>query len=64
MNVAKAKLLVVRRHWHQQGQLAEQKRIVELLGNIAWTTITKTDDDSRMVNTRDLIKLIQGETNG
>jgi hypothetical protein len=61
MNIAQAKRLVVKRHWHHQGQLAEQKRIVELLSNIAWTTITKTDDDSRMVNTRDLIKLIQGE---
>jgi hypothetical protein len=61
MNVAKAKLLVVRRHWYQQGQMAEYERIIELLSNVAWTSITKTDDDSRMVNTRDLIKLIQGE---
>ena len=64
MKLAKAKLLVVRRHWYQQGQLAEQQRIVELLSNIAWTTITKTDDESRMVSTKDLIQLIKGETNG
>ena len=63
MNLAKAKLLVVRRHWYQQGQLAEQQRIVELLSNIAWATIAKTNDESRVVNTRDLIQLIQGETN-
>lgn len=61
MNVVKAKLLVVRRHWYQKGQQAEQARIVELLNSIAWTSITKTDDDSRMVNTRDLIELIEGE---
>jgi hypothetical protein len=63
MNVVKAKLLVVRRHWYHKGQQAEQARIVELLSNIAWTSITKTDDNSRMVNTRDLVKLIEGETN-
>ena len=63
MNLAKAKLLVVRRHWYQQGRLAEQQRIVELLSNIAWATIAKTNDESRVVNTRDLIQLIQGETN-
>lgn len=61
MNLAKAKLLVVRRHWYQQGQLAEQQRIVELLSNIAWATITKTDDESRVVNTKDIIQLIKGE---
>lgn len=64
MNLAKAKLLVVRRHWYQQGQMAEYERIIELLSNIAWTSITKTDDESRMVDTKDLIALIQGETNG
>ena len=64
MKVAKAKLLVVRRHWYHKGQQAEQARIIELLNNIAWTAITKTNDDSRMVNTRDLVKLIEGETNG
>ena len=63
MNVTKAKLLVVRRHWYQQGQMAEYERIIELLSNIAWTSITKTDDESRMVDTKDLIALIQGETN-
>jgi len=61
MNVAKAKLLVVRRHWYQQGQMAEYERIIELLSNIAWTSISKTDDGSRVVNTEDLIRLIQGE---
>ena len=61
MNVAKAKLLVVRRHWYQQGQMAEYERIIDLLSNIAWTSITTTNDDSRMVNTKDLIALIQGE---
>jgi hypothetical protein len=64
MNVAKAKLLVVRRHWYQQGQMAEYERIIDLLSNISWTSITKTDDGSRMVSTKDLIALIQGETNG
>ena len=63
MNVTKAQLLVVRRHWYQQGQMAEYERIIELLSNIAWTSITKTDDESRMVDTKDLIALIQGETN-
>lgn len=63
MNRAKAKLLVVRRHWFQQGQMAEYERIIELLSNISWTSIAKTDDDSRMVSTKDIIKLIQGETN-
>ena len=63
MNRAKAKLLVVRRHWFQQGQMAEDERIIELLSNISWTSIAKTDDDSRMVSTKDIIKLIQGETN-
>jgi hypothetical protein len=64
MNVAKAKMLVIRRHWYQQGQMAEYERIIELLSNIAWTSIAKTDDGSRMVSTTDIIKLIQGETNG
>jgi hypothetical protein len=64
MNIAKAKMLVMRRHWYQQGQMAEYERIIELLSNIAWTSIAKTDDDSRMVSTKDIIKLIQGETNG
>jgi hypothetical protein len=64
MNLAKAKLLVVRRHWYQQGQMAEYERIIDLLSNIAWTSITTTNDDSRMVSTKDLIALIQGETNG
>jgi hypothetical protein len=64
MNMAKAKLLVVRRHWYQQGQMAEYERIIDLLSNIAWTSISKTDDGSRVVNTEDIIKLIQGETNG
>ena len=63
MNMAKAKLLVVRRHWYQQGQMAEYERIIDLLSNIAWTSISKTDDGSRVVNTEDIIKLIQGETN-
>lgn len=54
----------MRRHWYQQGQMAEYERIIELLSNIAWTSIAKTDDDSRMVSTKDIIKLIQGETNG
>ena len=63
MNVAKAKMLVIRRHWYQQGQMAEYERIIDLLSNISWTSITKTDDDSRMVSTNDIIKLIQGETN-
>lgn len=58
----KAKLAVVRRHWYQQGQMAEYERIIELLSNISWTSIAKTDDGSRMVSTKDLIKLIQGET--
>lgn len=62
--MAKAKLLVVRRHWYQQGQMAEYERIIDLLSNIAWTSISKTDDGSRVVNTEDIIKLIQGETNG
>jgi hypothetical protein len=31
MNLAKAKLLVVRRHWFQQGQMAEYERIIQLL---------------------------------
>jgi hypothetical protein len=61
MNVAKAKLLVVRRHWYQQGQIEEYERIIRLLSNIAWTSITKTDDESRMVSTKDIIALIQGE---
>lgn len=61
MNLAKAKLLVVRRHWYQQGQMAEYERIIELLSNVAWTSISKTDDGSRVVNTKDLIQLIQGE---
>jgi hypothetical protein len=63
MNIAKAKMLVVRRHWYQQGQMAEYERIINLLSNISWTSIAKTDDGSRMVSTKDLIKLIQGETN-
>lgn len=57
----RTKLLVVRRHWYQQGQMAEQARIVELLKNISWVSITKTDDDSRMVSTKDIIKLIEGK---
>ena len=61
MNLAKAKLLVVRRHWYQQGQMAEYERIIDLLSNISWVSIAKTDDESRMVNTKDLIALIQGE---
>jgi hypothetical protein len=64
MNMAKAKLLVVKRHWFQQGQIAEYERIIDLLSNIAWTSISKTDDGSRVVNTEDIIALIQGETNG
>lgn len=31
MNVAKAKFLVVRRHWTQVGEERERKRIIELL---------------------------------
>ena len=63
MNIAKAKMLVMRRHWYQQGQMAEYERIIELLSNIAWTSISTTNDSSRMVSTKDIIKLIQGETN-
>ena len=36
MNMLKAKLLVVRRHWFQQGQMAEYQRIVELLEDSNW----------------------------
>jgi hypothetical protein len=36
MNILKAKLLVVRRHWYQQGQIAEYQRIVELLEDSNW----------------------------
>ena len=60
----RTRLTVVKNHWYQQGQQAEQARIVELLSSIAWTSIATTKDDSRMVNTRDLVKLIEGETNG
>ena len=31
MNVAKAKFLVVRRHWTQMGEKQEQERIIKLL---------------------------------
>ena len=31
MNVAKAKFLVVRRHWTQVGEKRERERIIELL---------------------------------
>lgn len=31
MNIAKAKFLVVRRHWTQVGEERERKRIIELL---------------------------------
>jgi len=60
--IERSKRLVVRRHWYHKGQQAEQARVVELLSNIAWTSIAKTNDDSRMVSTNDIIKLIQGET--
>jgi len=39
----------------------ERERIVELLSSIAWVSIAKTDDESRMVNTKDLIALIKEE---
>ena len=44
---------------YESGEVAEQERIIELLSSIAWTSIAKTDDESRMVNTKDLIALIK-----
>jgi len=52
MNLAKAKLLVVRRHWFQQGQMAEYERIIELL----------THSESTCADWA--IALIKGEING
>jgi hypothetical protein len=31
--IEKAKLMVVRKHWFQQGELAERERIIKLLEN-------------------------------
>jgi hypothetical protein len=45
---------------YESGEASEQERIVNLLSSIAWISITKTDDESRMVNTKDLIALIKG----
>jgi hypothetical protein len=45
----------------EAGKASEQERIVNLLSSIAWTSIAKTDDESRMVSTRDLIALIRGD---
>lgn len=40
------------------GVIAERERIKNLLKTIAWVSITKTDDQSRMVSTTDLLALI------
>ena len=43
------------------GVIAERERIKNLLKSISWVSITKTDDESRMVSTTDLLALIDGE---
>lgn len=45
----------------EAGEAAEQERIVKLLSGVAWASICKTNDESRVVSTRDLIALIKGE---
>jgi hypothetical protein len=40
----------------------ERERIIKLLGEIYWVSIAKTDDESRIINTNDLISIIKGET--
>lgn len=58
MNKPNAKAFVL---GFEAGEAAEQERIVKLLSGIAWASIAKTDDESRVVGTRDLVALIRGE---
>ena len=43
---------------YDQGVEAERARIVDLLSKITWVSISKTNDESRLVSTKDLIELI------
>jgi hypothetical protein len=63
--IEKAKLMVVRKHWFQQGELAERERIIKLIeANIM--TMTSPLDNSVMRSLRmspnELIALIKGES--
>jgi len=58
MNMLKAKLLVVRRHWFQQGQIAERERIITIIKEEYGATMAGYEGPDWM------IALIEGETNG
>jgi len=45
------------------GVIAERERIIKLLSKVSWVSIAKTDDESRLVSTNDLISLIKEGTN-
>ena len=54
----KAKLLVVRRHWYQQGQLAERERIINIIKEEYGATMAGYEGPDW------IIALIEGDTNG
>jgi hypothetical protein len=66
MNLAKAKFLVVRRHWTQMGAKQEQERIIKLIEDNTMTMTSPLDSTvmrSLRMSPSELIALIKGENN-
>lgn len=61
MNKLNARALVV---GYEAGEAAMLDRVIKVLGSVAWVSIAKTDDGSRMVCTTDLIALLKEELGG
>jgi hypothetical protein len=70
MNLAKAKFLVVRRHWTQMGEERERERIIKLLEDEQWhDMVIQMTSPPKRAHSYDCIgckqiSLIKGETNG
>lgn len=45
-----------------RGRRLENERVIKALSEIAWISIAKTDDGSRLVATHDLIDIIRLDT--
>jgi len=61
MNEPNAKAFVV---GFEAGEAAMLDRAIKVLGSVSWVSIAKTDDESRMVSTTDLIALLKEELGG
>lgn len=61
MNEANARAIVV---GYEAGEAAMLERVIKVLSSVAWVSITKTDDESRMVSTTDLVALLKEELGG